>query len=139
MSPLRKVIKQQNATKSPKHQVAQSIKYQQYTLSETLSLCVLVAKKDFSEWTHICRKNNEMNIQARKLVLIEEFLRISDESFITKLESFIRQEKKVSHEKNLKPMSLNEFHEMINQAKKDSEAGRVISHPELKKKMKTWE
>jgi hypothetical protein len=79
-----------------------------------------------------------MNIQARKLVLIEEFLRISDETLITKLELFIRQEKKISHERNLKPMSINEFHEMIDQAKQDSEAGRVIAHEELKKKVKTW-
>ena len=79
-----------------------------------------------------------MNIQARKLILIEEFLRISDESLITKLESFIKQEKKVSHERNLKPMSLNEFHEMIDQAKRDSDSGQVISHQELKKKVKTW-
>lgn len=79
-----------------------------------------------------------MNIQARKLGLIEEFLRISDESLIIKLESLIKQEKKLSHERNLKPMSLNDFHEMIDQAKKDSDAGRVISHQELKKKIKTW-
>lgn len=79
-----------------------------------------------------------MNIQARKLILIEEFLRISDESLITKLESLIRQEKKTAHEKNLNPMSLNEFHDMIDQAKRDSDAGRVISHQELKKKVKTW-
>jgi hypothetical protein len=79
-----------------------------------------------------------MNIQARKLVLIEEFLRINDESLITKLESFIKQEKKISHERNLKPMSLTEFHEMIDQAKSDSDAGRVISHQDLKKKVKTW-
>ena len=79
-----------------------------------------------------------MNIQARKLILIEEFLRISDESLITKLESFIKQEKKVAHERDLKPMSLNEFHEMIDQAKRDSDAGRLISHQELKKKVKTW-
>ena len=87
---------------------------------------------------YICRKTKDMNIQARKLVLIEEFLRISDESLITKLESFIKQEKKVSHDRNLKPMSLNEFHEMIDQAKRESDAGRVISHQELKKKVKTW-
>lgn len=80
-----------------------------------------------------------MNIQARKLVLIEEFLRISDEGFITKLESFIREEKKISHERNLKPMSIEEFHEMIDMAIQDSDNGRVISHQELKKIVKTWE
>lgn len=79
-----------------------------------------------------------MNIQARKLVLIEEFLRISDENLITKLETFIRQEKKISRESNLKPMTINEFHEMIDQAKKDSNEGRVISHQELRNKVKTW-
>lgn len=79
-----------------------------------------------------------MNIQARKLILIEEFLRITDESLITKLESVIRQEKKIVHEKNLKPMSLTEFHDMIGQAKRDSDADRVIPHEELKEKVKTW-
>jgi chemotaxis protein CheY-P-specific phosphatase CheC len=80
-----------------------------------------------------------MDIQARKRNLIEEFLRISDENRITKLESFINQEKNVSKERNLKPMSMNEFHEMIDQAKRESDAGRVITHKELKKKVKTWE
>jgi len=79
-----------------------------------------------------------VNIEARKLVLIEEFLRISDENVITKLESFIKQEKKISRERNLKPMLINEFHEMIDQAILDSDAGRVISHQALKKKVKTW-
>jgi len=79
-----------------------------------------------------------MNIQARKLILIEEFLRISDESLIEKLESLIRQEKKASHEKSLKPMSMNEFNEMIDQSIQDSEAGRVISHQDLIKKIKSW-
>ena len=79
-----------------------------------------------------------MNIQARKLILIEEFLRINDESLIEKLESIIKQEKKSSHDRNLKPMSMSEFHEMIDQAKRDSDASRVISHQDLKKKVKTW-
>ena len=79
-----------------------------------------------------------MSFQARNLVLIEEFLRISDESLITKIESFIKNEKKISHEKNLKPMSLDEFHDMINRSNQDSVAGRVISHEELRKKVKSW-
>ena len=79
-----------------------------------------------------------MNIQARKLILIEEFLRITDESLITKLESLIRQEKQTAHEKDQKPLSLNKFHDMIDQAKQDSDAGRVISHQELKEKVETW-
>ena len=79
-----------------------------------------------------------MNIQARKLGLIEEFLQISDESLIIKLEDVIRKEKKMTYERNLKPMLIDEFHEMIDEAIHDSDAGRVISHQELSKKIKTW-
>jgi hypothetical protein len=79
-----------------------------------------------------------MNIQARKLILIEEFLRISDENLIYKLELLIRQEKKNLIEKELKPMSLNEFHNMIDKAIQDSDAGRVITHEELKNKVNEW-
>jgi hypothetical protein len=79
-----------------------------------------------------------MDIQARKLSLIEEFIRISDESMIDKLESLIRIEKKKLHERELKPMSLNEFHEMIDQAKDDKAKGRVISHEDIKKRIKSW-
>ncbi len=79
-----------------------------------------------------------MNIQARKLVLIEEFLRIRDEGIISQLELFFKQEKRKSLEKEISPMSLNELHAMIDQAKSDSAEGRVISHQDLKKKVKTW-
>ena len=78
-----------------------------------------------------------MNIQARKLVLIEEFLRIRDEGIISQLELFFKQEKRKSLEKEISP-TLNELHAMIDQAKSDSVEGRVISHQELKKKVKTW-
>ncbi|MBU0487925.1 MAG: hypothetical protein KKD31_08250 [Bacteroidetes bacterium] len=79
-----------------------------------------------------------MDIQARKLILIEEFLRISDENLIGKLESLIRQEKKAVKDRELKPMSHDEFYEMIDLAKEDVSAGRVISHQYLKKKIKEW-
>lgn len=79
-----------------------------------------------------------MNIQTRKLILIEEFIRMNDENLLSKIESLIEEEKKASHERNLKPMSVNEFHEMIDQAIRESDSGQVISHEELKKQVKTW-
>ncbi len=79
-----------------------------------------------------------MDIQARKLNLIEAFLKISDESIIEKLESFIRIERMREYDKDLKPMSIEEFHEMIDQAKKDRAKGRVVAHEELKKSIKSW-
>ncbi|HUI32347.1 MAG: hypothetical protein PHO84_01360 [Dysgonamonadaceae bacterium] len=80
-----------------------------------------------------------MDISTRKLNLIEEFLRISDESIIEQLESFIMTEKKKQYERDLKPMALKEFHEMIDQAKQDKVNGRIISQEELKKRVKSWE
>jgi hypothetical protein len=83
-------------------------------------------------------RTEAMNIQAKKLVLIEELLRISDENVISKLESIIKEEKNKIREKDLKPMPLEDFHKMIDHAIQDSEEGRVIAHDDLKKKIKTW-
>jgi len=33
---------------------------------------------------------------------------------------------------------LNEFHDMIDKEKSDKENGRLISHKDLKKKVKSW-
>ena len=79
-----------------------------------------------------------MDIQARKLILIEEFLRINDERVIARIESFIRQEKIVSHEQNLQPMSMNDFREMIDKAKHESDTGHVVSHQDMKNQVKRW-
>jgi hypothetical protein len=79
-----------------------------------------------------------MDIQARKLNLIEEFIRITDEKFIEKLESLVKNEKRNQQESELKPMSLNKFHEIIDQARDDKANGRVVSHDDLKKRIKSW-
>jgi H2-forming N5,N10-methylenetetrahydromethanopterin dehydrogenase-like enzyme len=79
-----------------------------------------------------------MNIQTRKLVLIEEFLRINDETTLTKLEIIIKQEKKKSMEVEMQPMSMNDFQEMIDQSEREIKKGLVVPHEALKKKIKTW-
>lgn len=79
-----------------------------------------------------------MDIATRKLNLIEDFLKISDENTIEKIESFIRSDKQNKYDRELKPILLNEFHEMIDEAKDDKANGRVISHEDLKKRTKSW-
>lgn len=79
-----------------------------------------------------------MTIQTRKLSLIEEFLRINDEEIISKVESLIKEEKHKRYESSQTPMSMDEFRGMIDQAKRDSEEGRVISHQDLKSKIQAW-
>lgn len=52
--------------------------------------------------------------------------------------NFVTHEETMKELSKLKPMSISNLHEMIDQAKQDHDAGRVISHEELKKKVKTW-
>ncbi|RLD60396.1 MAG: hypothetical protein DRJ05_04730 [Bacteroidetes bacterium] len=79
-----------------------------------------------------------MDIQTRKIELIEDFLAITDETIIAKFESLIKTEKLKSSERGLKPMPKENFYAMIKQAKDDSDNGRVIPHQDLIEKVKTW-
>jgi hypothetical protein len=79
-----------------------------------------------------------MDIQARKLNFIQEFLRITDEKLIARLEHLLHTERKKKIERDLNPMSPEEFNQMIDQSEKDIEIGRVNEARELLKKIDTW-
>ncbi len=79
-----------------------------------------------------------MNIEARKLSLVQEFLRVSDEEVITKLEQVLRDERKKKLEKELSPMTMEEFYGMIDKSEDDIKAGRVSEARELLKKVDKW-
>jgi hypothetical protein len=67
-----------------------------------------------------------MDLQARKLNLIQEFLRINSEELITKLDNFLHTEKRRIYEQELKPMSMDSFNAGIDQSEDDAVNGRVI-------------
>ncbi|MCX6309562.1 MAG: hypothetical protein NTY32_12270 [Bacteroidia bacterium] len=79
-----------------------------------------------------------MDIQTKKLKLIEDFLSISDEKLLDKLDYLIRKEKREGYSEKLKPLSLNEFHEMVNEAIEDYEKGNTILQEDLEKEVLTW-
>lgn len=79
-----------------------------------------------------------MNIEARKLNLVQEFLRVSDEEVIAKLEQVLRDERNKKLEKELSPMTMEEFYGMIDKADGDIKAGRVSEARELLKKVDKW-
>lgn len=79
-----------------------------------------------------------MDIQTRKLNIIEELLRVRSEKLIEKLERTLREEKVDNYETNLKPMSLEEFHETVNKSLNDARQGRVVGTKELKDISKQW-
>jgi peptide subunit release factor 1 (eRF1) len=79
-----------------------------------------------------------MDIVARKLNFVQEFLRISDEDLVDKLERFLRTERKKRMDKDIKPMTMNEFNQMIEKAEDDVKNSRVIEARELLKKVEKW-
>jgi peptide subunit release factor 1 (eRF1) len=79
-----------------------------------------------------------MDIFARKLNFVQEFLRISDEDLVDKLERFLRTERKKRVDKDFKPMTMNEFNQMIEKAEDDVKNGRMIEARELLKKVEKW-
>lgn len=78
-----------------------------------------------------------MDIQVRKLKLIEWIAREKNETIILGLEKF----RGFSHQKTkekISPMSLEEFYSMIDEAEQDSKQGRFIEQKELIKQSENW-
>jgi seryl-tRNA(Sec) selenium transferase len=75
-----------------------------------------------------------MNIESRKLLFIQEFLRVKNEEIIIGLEKTLKQWKSKQYEKELRPMSLEQFNDEIDQALTDSREDNVIKATELRKK-----
>ena len=79
-----------------------------------------------------------MDLQARKLNLIQEFLRINSEELINKLDNFLHTEKSKIYEQELKPMSMDSFNAAIDQSEDDAANGRVIEANQLRKEIEGW-
>ncbi|VAW29315.1 hypothetical protein MNBD_BACTEROID07-528 [hydrothermal vent metagenome] len=72
-----------------------------------------------------------MNIESRKLLFIQEFLRIKNKEIVIGLEKTLKLWKTKLHEKELKPMSLEQFNNEIDQALNDSREDNVVKATEL--------
>jgi len=79
-----------------------------------------------------------MDLEARKINFVQEFLRIENEKIINGLEKLLRKSKSELFEENLSPMSLEQFHTEIDKALDDSENDRLINATDLKAKVEKW-
>ena len=79
-----------------------------------------------------------MDIVNRKLSFVQEFLRISDEEIITKLEQLLHYERNRKTSSELEPMTFDEFNEMIDKSEEDFKNGRATEAKELLKIVETW-
>ena len=79
-----------------------------------------------------------LNLEHRKLNFIESFLRINDVEIIDKLEKVIQLDLKKDKQEDLKPMSLESFHEMIDESVEQHKNGEVYSSEEIREHIKSW-
>ncbi len=75
-----------------------------------------------------------MNIESRKLLFIQEFLRIQNEEIVIGLEKTLKQWKLKQHKKELNPMNLEQFNNEIDHALIDSQKDNVAKATELRDK-----
>jgi hypothetical protein len=79
-----------------------------------------------------------MDIQTRKINFVQEFLRLKNIKLIEKLEKILLEDKAKDYEANLKPMSIDNFNQMIDKSIDDAKQGNVASARELKESVKKW-
>jgi hypothetical protein len=79
-----------------------------------------------------------MDLEARKISFVQEFLRLQNEEIVSGLEKLLRKRKAELIEKTFKPMSKEEYNAEIDQAMEDSKNGRMVKAIDLKAKIQKW-
>jgi len=78
-------------------------------------------------------------VDSRKLLFIEELLKVDNEDILKKLESILQEERMKFLEKELsQPMSLKSFNAMIDKSENDIASGKATSANEMKRKIQKW-
>ncbi|MGY5846086.1 hypothetical protein ACW6QP_01595 [Salegentibacter sp. HM20] len=79
-----------------------------------------------------------MDLDTRKILFVQDFLKLQNEEIIVALENFLLKRKLELLEENLKPMSVEEYERELDQAMEDSRNGRMIKASGLKEEIKKW-
>ena len=77
-----------------------------------------------------------MNLEARKIEFIQEFLKVQSEDVISRLEKILRKENNNSDEKIFEPMTEEELNKRIDQSESDFRNNRFKNSSELLAKYK---
>ena len=72
-----------------------------------------------------------MNIEARKIEFIQEFLKVESEDVISRFEKLLRKENNISDEKRFQPMTMEELNKRIDQSESDFKNNRFKTSSEL--------
>lgn len=77
-----------------------------------------------------------MNLEARKIEFVQEFLKLKSEEAVSRLEKLLRKEKENSDERVVEPMTHDELNKRIDQSESDFRSNRFKSSSELLAKYK---
>lgn len=80
-----------------------------------------------------------MDLEARKISFVQEFLRLESEEIVTHLETILHKQKVELIDLEMKSMSIDQFNKEIDQSLDDAKNGRIISAKDLKSKIKKWD
>lgn len=72
-----------------------------------------------------------MNIEARKIEFVQEFLKVQSEDVISRLEEILRKGDNTFDERILEPMTAEELNKRIDQSESDFHNNRFKSSSEL--------
>jgi hypothetical protein len=72
-----------------------------------------------------------MNLEARKIEFVQEFLKLQSEEAVSRLEKILRKEKNASDERIFEPMSQDELNKRIDQSESDFQNNRFKNSSEL--------
>jgi len=80
-----------------------------------------------------------MNIDARKLTIIEKFIHIQNDDIIKQFENILELTKDTHKKEKVKSFTINEFNLRIKKSMEDSKSGKLIRHEDLKSEIKKWD
>ncbi|OXB08089.1 hypothetical protein [Flavobacterium pectinovorum] len=80
-----------------------------------------------------------MDLEARKISFVQEFLRLESEEIVIHLEKILHKQKVELIDQEMKSMSIDQFNKEIDQSLDDAKNGRIRSAKDLKSKIKKWD
>jgi hypothetical protein len=79
-----------------------------------------------------------MDLQARKIEFIQEFLKIKSEDIVLRLEKLLKKEQSKIKSEEFEPFSVDEFNDRIHKSMLDSKAGNLFENKDLLAEVQKW-
>lgn len=79
-----------------------------------------------------------MDLEARKISFVQEFLRLQSEEIVIHLENLLHKQKVELLDQEMKSMNIEQFNKEIDRSLDDAKNARIISAKDLKSKIQKW-